>query len=90
MANMVCYRQSDMDVVLLGWSIFSIGNLFDYLRTGSNSRDDLGDTAGKSLRDIMLEISRNAQRRGLTPEMLQSILDEDDEILRPTIGAATV
>ena len=31
---------------------------------------------GKSLRDTMREISRNAQRHGLTPEILQSILDE--------------
>ena len=30
----------------------------------------------KSLRDIMREMSRDAQRRGLTPESLQSILDE--------------
>lgn len=30
-----------------------------------------------SLRDIMAEISRDAQRRGLTPEILQSILDEE-------------
>lgn len=29
----------------------------------------------KSLRDIMSEVSRNAQRRGLTREILQSILD---------------
>lgn len=29
---------------------------------------------GQSLRDTMREISRNAQRRGLTPEILQSIL----------------
>ena len=29
-----------------------------------------------SLREIMREISRNAQQRGLTPEMLQSILNE--------------
>ncbi len=29
-----------------------------------------------SLKDIMAEISRNAQERGLTPEILQSILDE--------------
>ena len=37
----------------------------------------LRDATGsrKSLRDIMLEISRNAERRGLTPEILQSILD---------------
>ena len=28
-----------------------------------------------SLRDIMVEISRGAQRRGLTPENLQSILE---------------
>ena len=33
--------------------------------------------SGKSLRDTMLEISRNAQRCGLTPEILQSILDEE-------------
>lgn len=31
----------------------------------------------KSLRDTMLEISRNAQQRGLTPEILQAILDEE-------------
>ena len=33
--------------------------------------------SGKSLRNTMLEISRNAQRRGLTPDVLQSILDEE-------------
>ena len=31
----------------------------------------------KSLRDTMLEVSRNAQRRGLTPEILQSILADE-------------
>ena len=31
----------------------------------------------KSLRDTMLEISRNAQQRGLIPEILQDILDEE-------------
>jgi hypothetical protein len=31
---------------------------------------------GASLEDIMDEMSRNAQQRGLTPEILQSILDE--------------
>ena len=30
----------------------------------------------QSLEDIMREISRNAQQRGLTPEILESILDE--------------
>ena len=30
-----------------------------------------------SLRDVMAEISRDAQSRGLTPEILQSILDEE-------------
>lgn len=33
--------------------------------------------SGKSLRDTMLEISWNAQQRGLTPEILQSSLDEE-------------
>ena len=32
--------------------------------------------SGKSLRETVQEISRSAQRRGLTPEILQSILDE--------------
>ena len=32
---------------------------------------------GSSLRTLLLEISRDAQRRGLTPEILQSILDEE-------------
>ncbi len=29
-----------------------------------------------SLKDVMLEVSQNAQQRGLTPEILQSMLDE--------------
>ena len=32
--------------------------------------------SGKSLRETMAEMSRKAQDRGLTPEILQSILDE--------------
>ena len=32
--------------------------------------------SGKSLKKIMLEISRNARQRGPTPEILQSILAE--------------
>lgn len=31
---------------------------------------------GGSLRDVMQEISRKAQVRGLTPEILQTLLDE--------------
>jgi hypothetical protein len=31
---------------------------------------------GKSLEDVMDEVSRSAQERGLTPEILQSILNE--------------
>ena len=30
----------------------------------------------RSLQQVMREVSRNAQRRGLTPEMLKSILDD--------------
>ena len=30
----------------------------------------------RSLQEVMEELSRNAQQRGLTPEILQSILDE--------------
>ena len=33
--------------------------------------------SGKSLKDTMLEISSKAQRRGLTPEILQSILADE-------------
>ena len=33
--------------------------------------------SGRSLRTLLLEISRDAQRRGMTPEILQSILDEE-------------
>jgi len=29
-----------------------------------------------SLKEIMLEISQNAQQRGLTPEILKTLLDE--------------
>ena len=31
---------------------------------------------GRSLQEVMREVSRNAQRRGLTPVMLQAILHE--------------
>lgn len=31
----------------------------------------------RPLRDIMRDISHNGQRRGLTPEMLRSILNEE-------------
>lgn len=33
--------------------------------------------SGTPLRDIMREIGRDAQRHGLTPDILQSILDEE-------------
>ena len=33
--------------------------------------------ANDSLEEVMNEISRNAQARGLTPEILDSILDEE-------------
>jgi len=33
--------------------------------------------SGESLREIMGEISRKAQERGLTPETLRAILDEE-------------
>lgn len=32
-------------------------------------------SSSKSLREIMEEVSRSAQERGLTPEILRSILD---------------
>ena len=32
---------------------------------------------GRSVREAMAEISRNAQQRGLTSEILRSILDEE-------------
>ena len=34
-------------------------------------------SSGKPLRETMREIGRNAQRHGLTPDILQSILDEE-------------
>lgn len=33
--------------------------------------------SGKALRESILEISRRAQGRGLTPEILQSILEKE-------------
>ena len=38
------YKQTEVGVIPTDWSVFSIGELFDYLRTASNSRADLGDT----------------------------------------------
>ena len=38
------YKRTEVGVIPTDWSVFSIGELFDYLRTASNSRSDLGDT----------------------------------------------
>ena len=32
---------------------------------------------GRSVRETMVEVSRNAQQRGLTPDILRSILHEE-------------
>jgi hypothetical protein len=37
------------------------------------------DLANKSLSQVMAEIANKAEKRGLTPEILQSILEDDDE-----------
>ncbi len=37
------------------------------------------DLARKTLSDVMEEIADKAKKRGLTPEILQSILEEEDE-----------
>ena len=38
------YKQTEVGVIPTDWSVFTIGELFDYLSTASNSRADLGDT----------------------------------------------
>lgn len=38
------YKRTEVGVIPSDWSMYSIGDLFDYLRTASNSRADLGDT----------------------------------------------
>jgi hypothetical protein len=37
------------------------------------------DLARKTLSEVMEEIADKAEKRGLTPEILQSILEDDDE-----------
>ncbi|MFO5527368.1 MAG: hypothetical protein ACLBM1_05955 [Cuspidothrix sp.] len=37
------------------------------------------DFANKSLSQVMEEIADKAEKRGLTPEILQTILDDDEE-----------
>ncbi|MEY3303202.1 MAG: hypothetical protein ACK5C4_05845 [Pseudanabaena sp.] len=37
------------------------------------------DLARKTLSEVMEEIADKAEKRGLTPEILQSILEEEDE-----------
>ena len=41
---LVGYKRTEVGVIPEEWSVFYIGELFDYLRTASNSRADLGDT----------------------------------------------
>ena len=38
------YKHSEIGVIPSDWSVYSIGELFDYMRTASNSRTDLSDT----------------------------------------------
>ena len=38
------YKRTEVGVIPTDWSVFSIGELFEYLRTASNSRADLGET----------------------------------------------
>ena len=38
------YKRTEVGMIPVEWSVFSIGALFEYLRTASNSRADLGDT----------------------------------------------
>ncbi len=38
------YKHTEVGVIPTDWSVFSIGELFDYLPTASNSRADLGHT----------------------------------------------
>lgn len=38
------YKRTEVGVIPSDWSMHSIGDLFDYLRTASNSRAELGDT----------------------------------------------
>ena len=38
------YRRTEVGVIPANWSVFSIGELFDYLCTATNSRADLGET----------------------------------------------
>ena len=38
------YKRTEVGVIPTDWSVFSIGELFDYLPTASNSRADLGHT----------------------------------------------
>ena len=38
------YKRTEVGVIPTDWSVFSIGELFESLRTASNSRADLGET----------------------------------------------
>ena len=38
------FRQSEIRMIPSDWSVYPIGELFDYMRTASNSRADLGHT----------------------------------------------
>ena len=38
------YKRTEWGVIPIDWSVFSVGELFDFLRTASNSRSELGDS----------------------------------------------
>lgn len=38
------YKRTEWGVIPIDWSVFSVGELFDFLSTASNSRSELGDS----------------------------------------------
>ena len=76
------YKQSDVGLVPKDWAVFSVGELFDYQRTASNSRSDLGDTGTVSYVhygdlhtrfDHFIDFERDKLPQLLSPEGIKAI-----------------
>ena len=83
--NQACFREIDMTTQITVAVDPEVAAVYQSASDSERRKLDLlvnlrlhdATASATSLRDIMLDISRNAQQRGLTEDLLKSILDEE-------------
>ena len=83
--NQACFREINMTTQIIVAVDPEVAAVYQSASDSERRKLDLlvnlrlhdATASATSLRDIMLDISRNAQQRGLTEDLLKSILDEE-------------